>query len=160
MWSLAKCCSPIPGEPIVGVVTRSKGVSVHRLDCKCLYNIEPERMIDISWSDCERKASYVAHIRVECQDRIGILRDILMKTGDMGINIIYSNTYLKNRKFGIIDLGIELDKIDTLKKVILNIQAINDVFSVRRLQQKENLNQPKPQKKKIKPKNATNKDNK
>ena len=160
LWSLAKCCSPIPGEPIVGVVTRSKGVSVHRLDCKCLYNIEPERMIDISWSDCERKASYVAHIRVECQDRIGILRDILMKTGDMGINIIYSNTYLKNRKFGIIDLGIELDKIDTLKKVILNIQAINDVFSVRRLQQKENLNQPKPQKKKIKPKNATNKDNK
>ena len=49
LWSLAKCCSPIPGEPIVGVVTRSKGVSVHRLDCKCLSNIEPERMIDISW---------------------------------------------------------------------------------------------------------------
>ena len=51
LWSLAKCCSTIPGEPIIGVVTRSKGVSVHRLDCKCLYNIEPERMIDISWSD-------------------------------------------------------------------------------------------------------------
>lgn len=150
LWSLAKCCSPIPGEPIVGVVTRSKGVSVHRLDCKCLYNIEPERMMDISWSDGTSKTSYIAHIRIECQDRVGLLRDVLMKTGDLGINIIYSNTYLKGRKFGIIDLGIELDNIETLKKVILNIQAIPDVCSVRRLQQKENLNQPKSKKKNAK----------
>ena len=149
LWQLAKCCSPIPGEPIVGVVTRSKGVSVHRLDCKCLYNIEPERMMDISWAEnANTKNSYIAHIRIECQDRIGMLRDVLLKTGDLGINIIYSNTYLKGRKFGIIDLGIELNNIETLKKIILNIQAIPDVCSVRRLQQKENLNQPKPSKKK------------
>ena len=152
LWSLAKCCSPIPGEPIIGVITKSKGVSVHRLDCKCLYNIEPERMMDISWADGATKTSYIAHIRIECQDRVGMLRDVLMKTGDLGINIIYSNTYLKGRKFGIIDLGIELDNIDTLKKVILGIQAIPDVCSVRRLQQKENLNQSnKSKKKKTKP---------
>ena len=149
LWSLAKCCSPIPGEPIIGVVTRSKGVSVHRLDCKCLYNIEPERMMDISWAQGTTKTSYVAHIRIECQDRVGMLRDVILKTGDLGINIIYSNTYLKGRKFGIIDLGIELDNIETLKKVITGVQSIPDVCSVRRLQQKENLNQPK-QKKKIK----------
>ncbi len=153
LWSLAKCCSPIPGEPIVGVVTRSKGVSVHRLDCKCLYNIESERMMDISWASGATKTSYVAHLRIECQDRIGMLRDILLKTGDLGINIVYSNTYLKGRKFGIIDLGIELDNIDTLKKVISNIQIIPDVCSVRRLQQKENLNQPKQKKKYKKPQN-------
>lgn len=152
LWSLAKCCSPIPGEPIVGIVTRSKGVSVHRLDCKCLYNIEPERMMDISWAKGTSKKNYIAHIRIECQDRVGMLRDVIMKTGDLGINIIYSNTYLKGRKFGIIDLGIELDNIETLKKVIMSIQAIPDVCSVRRLQQKENLNQPnKSKKKKIKP---------
>ncbi len=160
LWSLAKCCSPIPGEPIIGVITRSKGVSVHRLDCKCLYNIEPERMIDISWSNDVKKAQYMAHIRVECQDRMGILRDILMKTGDLNINIIYSNTYLKGRKFGIIDLGIELDNVETLKKVILEIQSINDVYSVRRLQQKENLNQPKNSKRKNHYKNLNHKDNK
>lgn len=160
LWSLAKCCSPIPGEPIIGVVTRSKGVSVHRLDCKCLYNIEPERMIDISWAQGTKKADYIAHLRIECQDRVGILRDILMKTGDLGINLIYSNTYLKGRKFGIIDLGIELDSIETLKKAILAIQSINDVYSVRRLQQKENLNQSKPQKRKNKYKNNSNKEQK
>ena len=150
LWSLAKCCSPIPGEPIVGVVTRSKGVSVHRLDCKCLYNVDPERIIDIHWASNVSKSSYIAHLRIECLDRVGLLRDILMKTGDLGINIIYSNTYLKGRKFGIIDLGIELDSIDTLKKAISAIQSISDVFSVRRLQQKENLNQPKTQKRKPK----------
>ncbi|MBR3605779.1 MAG: bifunctional (p)ppGpp synthetase/guanosine-3',5'-bis(diphosphate) 3'-pyrophosphohydrolase [Candidatus Gastranaerophilales bacterium] len=153
LWSLAKCCSPIPGEPIIGVVTRSKGVSVHRLDCKCLYNIESERMMDISWASGSTKTTYVAHLRIECQDRVGMLRDILLKTGDLGINIIYTNTYLKGRKFGIVDLGFELDNIDTLKKVILSIQAIPDVCSVRRLQQKENLNQPKQKKKFKKPQN-------
>lgn len=150
LWSLAKCCSPIPGEPIVGVITKSKGVSVHRLDCKCLGNIEPERMIDISWADDYTKGNYTAHIRIECQDRVGIIRDVLMKTGDLGINIIYSNTYLKGRKFGIIDLGLELDNIETLQKVILAIQSINDVYTVRRLQTKENLNSPKQQSKKKK----------
>ena len=158
LWSLAKCCSPIPGEPIVGVVTRSKGVSVHRLDCKCLYNIEPERLIDIKWADSIAKATYVAHLRIECLDRVGMFRDILMKTSDLGINIIYSNTYLKGRKFGIIDLGLELDSISTLQKAIQAIQSINDVFSIRRLQQKENLNQQKPQKKKNHNKNFQTKD--
>ncbi len=152
LWSLAKCCSPIPGEPIVGVVTRSKGVSVHRLDCKCLFNVDPERIIDVHWADNISKSSYIAHLRIECLDRVGLLRDILMKTGDLGINIIYSNTYLKGRKFGIIDLGIEIDSIETLKKAILATQSIPDVFSVRRLQQKENLNQPKNLKKKPKQK--------
>ncbi len=158
LWSLAKCCSPIPGEPIVGVVTKSKGVSVHRLDCKCLANIEPERMIDISWAKTTSKAKYIAHLRIECLDRVGILRDILMKTCDLGVNIIYSNTYLKGRKFGIIDLGIELDSIETLQKNILAIQSLSDVFSVRRLQQKESLNSPKPTKKKNKYKNSTPKE--
>lgn len=135
LWSLAKCCTPIPGEPIVGVITRSKGVSVHRLDCKCLYDVEPERMMDIKWADKVSKGTYIAHIRIETQDRVGLLKDVLLKIADT--NISYANSYSKNKKFGIIDLGIELDNIETLKKVIANIQSIPDVYSVRRLQQKD-----------------------
>ena len=113
--------------------------------------------MDISWANSATKTSYVAHIRIECQDRVGMLRDVLLKTGDLGINIIYSNTYLRGRKFGIIDLGIELDNIDTLKKVITSVQAIPDVCSVRRLQQKENLNQTKQKKKNKKVQNKESK---
>ena len=140
LWSLAKCCSPIPGEPIVGVVTKSKGVSVHRLDCKCLFDVIPERMMDIKWADKVSVGAYVAHLRIESQDRVGILKDILIKIADTNTNVVYANSYLKNKKFGIIDIGIELPDIETLKKVILNIQTIQDVLSVRRLQQKNDLN--------------------
>ena len=145
LWGLAKCCTPIPGEPIVGVITRSKGVSVHRLDCKCLYDVEPERMMDIKWADTVSKGTYVAHIRIETQDRPGLLRDVLLKIADT--NLEYANSYSKNKKFGIIDLGVELDNIETLKKVISNIQTIPDVYSVRRLQQKDQGFQNNKQKK-------------
>ncbi len=142
LWSLAKCCSPIPGEPIVGVVTKSKGVTVHRLDCKCLFDIIPERMMDIKWADNVSSGTYIAHLRVESQDRVGILKDILIKIADTNTNIAYANSYLKSKKFGIMDIGVELSDIETLKKVILNIQTIPDVLSVRRLQQKNDLNGP------------------
>ncbi len=136
MWSLAKCCSPIPGEPIVGVVTKSKGVSVHRLDCKSLFDIDPNRMMDIRWADKVSEGTYVAHVRIEAQERAGLLKDILVKIADTNTNLSYASSYSKNKKFGIVDLGIELSDIETLKKIITNIQAMPDVFSVRRLQQK------------------------
>ncbi len=142
MWSLAKCCSPIPGEPIVGVVTRSRGVSVHRLDCKCLFDINPERMMDIHWASKVSEGTYVAHVRIEAQERAGLLKDVLVKIADTNTNLSYAYSYSKNKKFGIIDLGIELSDIETLKKIIMNLQSMPDVYSVRRLQQK---NEPQTQ---------------
>lgn len=135
LWHPAKCCSPLPGEPIVGVVTRSKGVSVHRLDCKSLFDAEPQRLMDVKWAHKVSSGTYIAHLRIESQDRIGLLKDLLVKIADTNTNVAYANSYLKS-KFGIIDLGLELDNIETLKKVILNIQSIPDVHSVRRVEQK------------------------
>ncbi len=147
MWSLAKCCSPLPGEPIVGVVTRSKGVSVHRLDCKCLFDIDPNRMMDIRWADTVSSGTYVAHLRIEAQERVGLLKDVLVKIADTNTNVSYANSYSKNKKFGIIDLGIELHDIETLKKIISNLQSMQDVYSVRRLQQKNDMTFQRPTKK-------------
>ena len=148
LWSLAKCCSPIPGEPIAGVVTRNKGVTVHRLDCKCLYNVEPERIMDISWADDVGFSNYNAHLRIEVQDRIGVLKDIIAKVSDTDTNIIYANSYLKSGKFGIIDIGVELESIVKLNRVIANLQSMQDVFSVKRLEQKLDNGYSKPPKKK------------
>ena len=69
-----------------------------------------------------------------------MLKDILIKIADTNTNISYANSYQKNKKFGIIDIGVELSDIETLKRVILSIQTIPDVYSVRRLQQKNDLN--------------------
>ena len=135
LYSFAKCCSPIPGEPIVGVVTRSKGVSVHRLDCKTLETIPPERLLDIRWSGDNTYKTYTTTIRVETGEKLGLLKDIIAAISDNNINITYANVKSKNnKKLGVIEIGMELDNIETLKKVINCIQAIPDVFSVKRVQ--------------------------
>lgn len=134
MYSFARCCSPIPGEPIVGVVTKSKGVSVHRIDCKTLENVPPERMMDIRWSGDHTTKTYSTTIRVETAEKMGLLKDIISAVSDNNTNINYANVKSKNNKIGIIELGIELNNIDTLKKVINSIQSIPDVYSVKRIQ--------------------------
>lgn len=155
LYSLAKCCSPIPGEPIVGVVTRSKGVSVHRLDCKSLENIPPERLMEIYWAGENVSRTYNTTIRIETQDKMGLLKDIIAAVSDNNTNINFANVKANNGKVAIIELGIELDNVNTLKKVINSLQALPEVHSVKRIQTsyghvhqaaKKNI---KPNKKKI-----------
>lgn len=135
LYSLAKCCSPIPGEPIVGVVTRSKGVSVHRLDCKSLDGIPPERFMDIHWVDENIHRTYSTTIRIETQDKMGMLKDIIAAVSDNNTNILFANVKANNtKKVGIVELGLELDNVNTLKKVINSIQSLPDVYSVKRIQ--------------------------
>lgn len=134
LYSFARCCSPIPGEPIVGVVTRSKGVSIHRLDCKTLEDVEPERLIDIQWANTPSGKTYSTTIRVETQDKQGMLKDIIAAVSDNNTNINYANVKSKHNNIGIVELGIELDNINTLTKVITSLQALPDVISVKRIQ--------------------------
>lgn len=134
LYSIAKCCSPIPGEPIVGVVTRSKGVSVHRIDCNSLEDIPIERLMDIQWSGDNTNKTYTTTIRIETQDRVGILKDIIAAVADNNINILFANVKSNSAKVGITELVLELDNIDTLKKVTNSLQALPDVYSVKRVQ--------------------------
>ena len=133
LYSFARCCSPIPGEPIVGVVTRSKGVTVHRLDCKTLENIPVERLMDIHWSGNNINKTYSTTIRIETGERLGMLKDVIGVVSDNNTNINSANVKSKG-KVGIIELGIELDNIDTLRRVMTALQAMPDVLSVKRIQ--------------------------
>ena len=133
LYSFARCCSPIPGEPIVGVVTRSKGVTVHRLDCKTLENIPVERLMDIQWSGNNVNKTYSTTIRIETSERLGMLKDVISIVSDNNTNINSANVKSKG-KVGIIELGIELDNIDTLRRVMTALQAMPDVLSVKRIQ--------------------------
>ena len=133
LYSFARCCSPIPGEPIVGVVTRSKGVTVHRLDCKTLENIPVERLMDIQWSGNNVNRTYSTTIRIETGERLGMLKDVIGVVSDNNTNINSANVKSKG-KVGIIELGIELDNIDTLRRVMTALQSMPDVLSVKRIQ--------------------------
>ena len=99
-----------------------------------LDNIEPERLMNIRWSGDNTNRTYNTTIRVETAEKQGLLKDIIAAVSDNGTNITYANVKSKSGKVGIIELGLELDNIDTLKKVTLSIQAIPDVYSVKRIQ--------------------------
>ena len=138
MYSFAMCCSPIPGEPIVGVVTRSKGVSVHRIDCKTLETIPHERLMDIKWAGVNTNKTYNTTIRIETAEKLGLLKDVISAVSDNNTNIINATIKTKNH-VGIIEMGLELDNIETLKKVITCIQSLPDVYSVKRIQTSSNM---------------------
>lgn len=151
LYSFAKCCTPIPGEPIVGVVTRSKGVSIHRIDCTCLDGIPEERILNISWADEHLNKTYVASIRIDMQDKQGILRDLMIQVTECNTNIAYANIKsLPAKKIGIAEMGIEVDNINRLKDVIAKLQQIPEVISVKRIQgtSSRNSQAPVPKKKK------------
>jgi RelA/SpoT family (p)ppGpp synthetase len=136
LYSFAKCCSPVPGEHIVGVVTRGKGVSIHRIDCPSLDTIPEERLMKINWKNDENPhRTYVTSIRIICVDKQGMLQDILSKVVDCSSNIksIDANTN-KAKKVGVIDIGVEVNGIENLNAIINSIQSLPDVHSVKRIQ--------------------------
>lgn len=154
LYSFAKCCSPVPGEYIVGVVTRGKGVSVHRIDCPSLDSIPEERLMKISWKNGENpNKTYVTSIRIHCADKMGMLKDVLIKASDCGTNITYANVKTNNsKKLGIIDLGVEVNGIEKLNYVIAAFQSLPDVHSVKRIQMNSKIKTPVEKKKKQKTK--------
>ncbi len=135
LYNFAKCCTPIPGEPIIGVVTRSKGVTVHRIDCPLLEHIPEERYMNIKWADTNLNKTYVASIRIDVQDKLGILKDVMIQLADCNTNIAYANIKSNPaKKIGIIEMGIEVDNINRLRDVITKLQSIPEVISVKRIQ--------------------------
>ncbi len=136
LYSFAKCCSPVPGEHIVGVVTRGKGVSIHRIDCPSLDTVPEERLMKINWKNDENPhRTYVTSIRIICVDKPGMLQDILGKVVDCAINIKSIDANTNNaKKVGVIDIGVEVNGIEKLNSIINAIQALPDVHSVKRIQ--------------------------
>ncbi len=127
---LAKCCSPLPGEDIVGVVSKGKGIIVHRNDCQNLDIVENDRIIPIQWQGTKNK-SYSAAIEVECIDRVGISRDILNKVADEKINV--RDLRLVGRTTNdtaVIKIVVEVTDLHDLKKIMSSISRVGDVLNV------------------------------
>jgi GTP pyrophosphokinase len=134
--TIAKCCNPVPGDDIVGYITRGKGISVHRTDCtnvSKLMDIEKERFIDVLW---DKKAPYKfnAEIQIEALDRTKLLRDITNVISEYDLNIVRANT-IKTDKSGHIKFRflIEINNKYILKDVINNIRQVDSVYDVFRV---------------------------
>ncbi len=140
MHHLAKCCSPVPGEEIIGVVTRGSGIAVHRSDCNNLLKIDAERHMAVDWSQ-ERTNTYPASLRVECIDRVGIAGDILKKVSDYKINLkdLRVETHKDTRTAAIL-LTLDVLDINHLTKISQSISQISDVLLVQRRDNRKRTN--------------------
>jgi RelA/SpoT family (p)ppGpp synthetase len=132
MHHLAKCCQPVPGEEILGVVTRGSGIAVHRSDCPNLLKVDANRHMAVDWTQ-ERHTTYPAALKVECIDRVGIANDILKKIADSKINLkdLRVETHKEN-KTATINLILDIVDIEQLTKVGQSISQISDVLRVQR----------------------------
>ncbi|MBE9192845.1 bifunctional (p)ppGpp synthetase/guanosine-3',5'-bis(diphosphate) 3'-pyrophosphohydrolase [Gloeocapsopsis crepidinum LEGE 06123] len=142
LYHLAKCCTPIPGESIIGVVTRnSRGISIHRQGCQNVETIEGDRLIPVSWnhnnSERNRPQTYTVNIQIEAIDRVGILKDILSRLSDQGINVRNAQVKTSNGQPALIDLGIDIRDREQLDRVFVQIKKMSDVINLRRISQAE-----------------------
>lgn len=132
---IAGCCRPVPGDRIVGFITKGRGVSVHRADCpniqtEVLSEEDRQRFIDVKWDSAKR--AYVAAIQVEASDRAGILFDIGAAISEMNIPCKSINGKVNKKNVAVIDLGLEISDTDLLDKAIKRIYRMPEVISIKR----------------------------
>jgi guanosine-3',5'-bis(diphosphate) 3'-pyrophosphohydrolase len=127
-----KCCQPVPGDSIIGYITRGHGVTVHRSNCTNALKMSPERRIDVAW-DQETTESYPVKIRINSLDRVGLLADIASSISKNSANILSLNT--ETREDRTVDSFITLGVEDTehLKKVLSDLKKVKYVQGVKRI---------------------------
>jgi GTP pyrophosphokinase len=134
LTSLAVCCAPVPGDPIIGFITRGKGVTVHRRDCVNILHLPEEkrtRLISVSWG--EEAPTQAIDLTVEAQDRPGLLRDISTVFANANVNLlaVQTRTHPVDRSV-LMELTAEVESLSQLSALLDRIQSVSNVYSVRR----------------------------
>ncbi|HET8928929.1 MAG TPA: bifunctional (p)ppGpp synthetase/guanosine-3',5'-bis(diphosphate) 3'-pyrophosphohydrolase [Microbacterium sp.] len=131
---LAKCCTPVPGDEIVGFVTRGQGVSVHRSDCTNVKALtaDPERMIDVEWAPTA-KSVFLVQIQVEALDRAGLLSDVTRVLSEHHVNILSATVSTTNDRLAISRFVFEMGDTVHLDRVLNAVRRIDAVYDVYRV---------------------------
>ncbi len=132
----SKCCSPVPGDEIVGFVTRGRGISIHRTDCVNMMNLpemERVRIIDAEWQAPEDASEkYVAEIEIYANNRNGLLADISKTLTEKNINILSMNTRISKQGVATLQTAFEVESREELNRVIEKIRGIESVMDIER----------------------------
>ncbi|MGV9768173.1 RelA/SpoT family protein [Microbacterium sp. NPDC003461] len=131
---LAKCCTPVPGDEIVGFITRGSGVSVHRADCTNVKSLkeDAERLIDVTWGTTT-KSVFLVQIQVEALDRSGLLSDITRVLSENHVNILSANVSTTKERLAISRYVFEMGDSVHLDRVLSSVRRIDGVYDVYRV---------------------------
>jgi GTP pyrophosphokinase len=128
---LARCCNPVPGDEIIGYVTRGEGVTVHRVDCRNVLNEdERERLVDVEWG--RRGHLYPVAVRIEAWDRVGLLRDVSTMVAGERVNMVGVHTQEQDDGQITIFVTLETTGIEQLTRLLSKLEAVRGVVSVGR----------------------------
>lgn len=134
MVKLARCCNPIPGDPVIGYITRGSGISVHRTDCPNVLSNNPDeqrRLIEVSW-DITTDAVYKVNIVINASDRPGMMADIMQVTSEAKLNINALNCRTDKHKNAYITMGLDISNLEQLDNIMNKIKRMKGVYSVER----------------------------
>jgi guanosine-3',5'-bis(diphosphate) 3'-pyrophosphohydrolase len=143
--SFGRCCNPLPGEAIVGFITRGRGVSIHREICPRSMDLDPERHIDVSWSEdaLSQERQYTAYLRVITQDRPGILSEVASAISAAKGNILRAQIQVSSSDLtGVLDFEVGLSSLKQLEQVSARVEALPDVVLVERRSVERSLLKP------------------
>jgi GTP pyrophosphokinase len=131
---LAKCCTPVPGDAIVGFVTRGSGVSVHQADCNNVASLvaQPERMIEVEWAPTT-KSVFLVQIQVEALDRAGLLSDVTRVLSEHHVNILSATVSTSSDRLALSRFLFETGDTTHLDRVLNAVRRIDQVYDVYRV---------------------------
>lgn len=135
MVKLARCCNPIPGDPVVGYITRGAGISVHRADCPNVLSNKPEeqaRLIEVGW-DVKVNDVFKANLLITSMDRTGLMSEVLNIVSESKLNIYALNVHTDKTKTCVTNLGLDISAVDQLNFVINKIRRLKGVYTVERI---------------------------
>lgn len=133
MTKMARCCTPVPGDPITGFITRGDGVSVHRQDCSNVASLNPERVVDVSWST-DSRGVFMVQIQVEALDRSGLLSDVTRVLTENHVNILSATVSTGRDRVALSKFVFEMadpTHLDHLLNQVRRIDAVYDVYRIK-----------------------------
>jgi GTP pyrophosphokinase len=131
LTNLARCCNPVPGDEIIGYVTRGRGATIHRKDCPNVLRIDDrDRLVRVNWG--EPKATYPIPVRIRAYDRDGLMRDVSTLIADEGVNMPKVKVET-NRNMAVFDLVLEVRDISQLSRVLDRLENLPNVMEARRV---------------------------
>jgi len=135
VWTkLAKCCTPVPGDDIIGFITKGGGVSVHRADCTNASELQtqPERIVEVAWG-ATGNSTYLVNIQVEALDRSRLLSDITMAISDQHVNILSANLTTTRDRVAKTRFTFEMADAKHLDQVLKSVRGVPGVFDAYRV---------------------------
>ena len=127
-----KCCQPVPGDPIIGYITRGYGVTIHRTNCVNALRMNPERQIEVEWNQ-EVTETYPVKIRIISQDRVGLLADVVGNISKFGANILNAKTETRENKMVDSYFTIGVEDTAHLEKIVSAVKKVKHVQEVKRI---------------------------